>query len=480
MLAERAALLEKDHPKRQRLSLKFFSLGIVLGICLASFGLVFFFFVAGGRKAARPQSQAVGSPPGRPAQVRRRLKDLDFDTLQEVGRSEQSSLTTNAHMSFAVKQVFQSLDHCQRVLQRYFEQKKVPLDASKFFIMSVSALWLPELQKYLAVGRMHQMYRASAIYATMFDADWQEVRDPVSFGSISTPCILDIPVRRYEGIYVGPEEPRLARDEKNEVYLFYNQLDADERRKMFSLSIQSGSIRTYYLDRSFTPKDSRQQEIRLSELDLEDTPAAPFEVNIPATEKGWTPMFAQGRLLMVYNHLNFQLYDCTDPEHPCKHVQGAYDPSMGALKGCTPYVRFRESNFLFGIGYTHLSHNDQEHSYRPCLILIFAPDINDPSTYQLVDCGKVITFSNFLSHSPHGDGGYTSALIVPSIARIDHEADVAVVTVGKKGRENFAVKIKGMLSYVERTIGEFEGRGYKQPPRSSAYYASEHRRLNKI
>ena len=312
----------------------------------------------------------------------------------------------------------------------------------EYKIMFSPALWLPEIDSYLVVSRLFRWHHNSFLYATLFDEGWNEITEPTRFMSLTVPCFLPIIDPKPNTVYSGPEDPRIFFHGKD-ILCSFNMKDADSKRKMWFYN---------FTDSQTTP------------LSLQDYTVSSV-TKIPNAEKNWSALSVKDdHLYMVYNYHNFQVIDCNDykAKTPCPMVRGKFDDIITELKGGSPYVRFKNSDYYFSIAYTNIRnprYNSGSRIYRPAVAVIHVPNGGDPDSIKLIYTGGVLDFADScvsLAKRTKSPVGVADVLTVPSIARCNYDDDKVIVTANVDDVFNVVVTINGMIRFLDNIIGLYE------------------------
>ena len=346
------------------------------------------------------------------------------------------------------KTPFESFDSWKLGAKTIFDLSNSTISQLKLYLLAKtnkklnfilpSAIWLPELELYLAVIRVMNYPIMSCIYASFFDENWNQILQPHNFSSfyyknfIEIPSILPIPF--YQTFdYDGPEDFRLFRLKNNEVCGIFNMKDENLHRKMWIFSFKTGRVRKLRLKKYY--KDHM--------------------------EKNWSPLVLENKLLMIYSYKNFQVLDCSDPKG-CDLIQGYYHPYPDALRGGSPFERFLNTNYYVSFAYTHIipPKSGWCEVYRPSLVIVKVDSLNE--SVKLVYTGEPFDFNNLLFLHPITNKFKlddvnvwdTRILTIGAIARWNTDLDQMDLAVNLVDEKPLVVRLNGFTNFLKRIIAK--------------------------
>ncbi|CAG9330834.1 unnamed protein product [Blepharisma stoltei] len=316
--------------------------------------------------------------------------------------------------------------------------------SGEFMMMFPSAVWLPEKNMFLTVVRMSIRKNGSMkslLFTSLFDSHWNEVITEEMIGATQVPGIIPIEVYDYNIENAGPEDPRIFTFAGG-IYVIFNMIDIDVRRKMFLFNFETG----------------KSWPLRIIEHSLWSH----------YTEKNWTPLIVDDEhLYFVYNYKNFQILDCTDKSTYCKKVSGLFDSVPAGLRGGSPYVKFGSTQYFVSFGYSHIDYRKGNQFcavYRPALTVVKANE--ESSSFELIYQSEPIDFEEKLFLEPIMPYNSTDQvkicedgriMMVASIARWDFDEDVVDATINLNDTIPLAIKITGLTDLVLDAIKMHEG-----------------------
>lgn len=293
---------------------------------------------------------------------------------------------------------------------------------------------------YLAVARVALLRRTSFLYVTFLDADYNEVREEDYIGKTRVPGVLPIPCD-FEVNNSGPEDPRIFRALGNEIFLIFNMIqpDVQTNRKMWLYRFQTRGTRM---------------------LTIPEHHGADYVI-----EKNWTPLIVDdSRLYFVFNYRDFQVYDCTE-EKDCISVRGEYNDLPPAIRGGTPYIRFKNTDYYISFAYTHVEMLEDRTCdiYRPALTLV--KYYSDIKNFKLIYTSDPLEFQKTLFLSPIQSFDkiedlnycYSMRIMIPvSIAKMEYEEDIVNLALFINDLYPVAVKLSGLIKFVDSAIRKYE------------------------
>ncbi|CAG9316187.1 unnamed protein product [Blepharisma stoltei] len=310
-----------------------------------------------------------------------------------------------------------------------------------FSLMFPSAFWVQEKNLFLTVVRVNVNKNRSFLYTSWFDSDWNEVFIEETVGSTSVPGVIPIEIPDWDQENAGPEDPRIFKALKNEIFIAFNMLDHDRNRKMWLYSFKSG----WYWPLSISQHNAADHFI----------------------EKNWIPLITDTEhLYFIYSHKNLQIIDCTEMNKPCIWIRGKYDTFPNSLRGGTPYMRFRSSDFYVSIGYSHILYklkDSQCHAYRPTLTIIYVTDRSP--FYELIYASEPLDFEGklFLKPALNVDSAEgikfcqnARIMMALSIPKWDYGRDIVDITLSINDTAPVAIKASGLTGIVEEVIELYE------------------------
>ncbi|CAG9320603.1 unnamed protein product [Blepharisma stoltei] len=300
-----------------------------------------------------------------------------------------------------------------------------------------SAVWVPERNLFLVAMRVWVLSRICFIYTTFYDKDWKEVKDEIIIGSTKVPSVLDIP-HSWSIENSGPEDGRLFRAFSDQFFIAFNMKKLDlSARPMFIYS--------------YTTKKTQQLFI------------PEHQGKVVIMEKNWSPLIIDNEhLYFVYNFENFQIINCKTDGN-CIRVHGDYKWKPGFLRGGSPFVRFRNSNYYIALSWTHteLPKEGWCYLYRPALTIAYAAAANPD--FDLVYTSEPIDFHKRLFIKPAGPkdslddiNSCHTWLMSNSIAKWDFENDIVDITLTHQDNYPVAVKATGLTKLVKSIIELYE------------------------
>ncbi|CAG9316186.1 unnamed protein product [Blepharisma stoltei] len=370
----------------------------------------------------------------------------DHISILETG-SFQPWLSSNAT---SISKLFSDSEFIYNLIAPHLrdEEKCALQDQEKLQIMFPSAIWLPEKEKFLTIVRLRINQRISVLYASFYDSDWNEVNTEEMIGVTLVPGILIIEIPESEIWNSGPEDPRIFKA-GNEIYVAYNMLDIDRKRKMWLYKFSNGF--SYPLSMKI------------------------HKVLKFYNEKNWTPFIIDNEhLYFIYNYKNFQVIDCTDLTQPCTEISGKYFRFPGGLRGGSPYTQFRSTNYYISFAYTHIEYSKSSHHcsiYRPALTI--SKVSKNPLKFDLVYTSEPLDFKGKLFIEPItriksfedinlcGDGRIMMAL---SISRWNYNKDIVDITFSLNDTISVAAEVSGLTKLVDEIIWWYE---YKRLPKDN-------------
>lgn len=311
----------------------------------------------------------------------------------------------------------------------------------KMQIMFPTALWISESKEFLVIVRVFINERKSFLYGSLFDKDWKQITIASQFQSLNLPGPVEIEVPDYKLKYSGPEDARLFQIESGEIYCIFNMIDEDKKRKMHLLAL----------------KDLRVQKLFLTNYYESSTPSI-GPPSIPAAEKNWAPLIDHNSMNFVYNFAEFQVAKCKSLAN-CSLVHGAFDKTLGLIKGGTPFVRFQKSsNYFFGLTYTHFHHSKLPFKciiYRPTLTVLYKGSGSGEFQYVYASDPLELRRKPFSLAFP-GERleicNNFRIMIACSIAQWNYEEDEAVVTLNINDEVPIVTVLRGIRPMVEAII----------------------------
>jgi FkbM family methyltransferase len=161
--------------------------------------------------------------------------------------------------------------------------------------------------------------------------------------TIKFPMILNITEPELNECCLGPEDPRIVLDENNQMFLSFNMIDVDKRRKIWSYDIFTNYQAPFYIQ--------NHQSLKV--------------------EKNWTPFIKDNKLYFVYSYNPLKVLQCPNRKGACKFIsnpQSSYQ--SGVLRGGTQLVKFRDSDYFVGIARTTISCHKCQRFYRPHIVVL--------------------------------------------------------------------------------------------------------------
>jgi hypothetical protein len=334
---------------------------------------------------------------------------------------------------------------------RNFSELDITLQIKQFQVMFPSAVWLSDMSAFLVIARIFVNYQQSVVYCSLFDSNWKQIEKPTNVQSLTLPTILPIPVNSYLEESAGPEDARIFRMPNGDICCIFNMKDTDNKRKMFLFSFKSSLVSKFKLS---TYREFNQTQKKFIE-------------RIPDSEKNWTPLIVNSNFFLVYNFKNFQIIECSTikvPTSSCTLKTGQYDPEPALIRGGTPFLKFRNTNYYFSFSYAHLNHraeNDKHECavYRPTLSVVYASPVN--SSLMYVYNSEPIEFEGKLFLSPITDTqtledadicGVGRIMTLGSIAHWDPYNDVAQLTVNIHDTFPAVIQVKGIEKFISNVI----------------------------
>lgn len=309
-----------------------------------------------------------------------------------------------------------------------------------FRVFCPSAVWIAEMNLYLVSVRVYQGYWRNFVYVSYFDKDWNRSDYTKNIGKTTIPGFLPID-GDWEMEYSGPEDMRLFRALNGKFFGSFNMIDQTKRRYMMLYDFEKAECRKLTID---TMNDS----------------AVVFE-------KNWMPLIVnEEHIYFIYNFKTLQIIDCTDQDQGCTIKAGKLDRNPAALRGGSSFLRFKDSDYFFSFGFTHLDAFWPKHSkqYRPCLVLVkYSP--SEPH-FQLIYTSEPIDFNNRVFIEPvywyknvesidYFDK-WGTVMFITSIGIVDYYLDVSDVTITINDEAQIILKINGLTKFIQRTIDLFE------------------------
>ncbi|CAG9320604.1 unnamed protein product [Blepharisma stoltei] len=316
--------------------------------------------------------------------------------------------------------------------------KNKPDDIQVFY---PSAIWLEEKNTFFAVVRVSIFNSYSFLYATFFDSEWNEVRKNETIGNITVPGIIEIE-KMWKEHSSGPEDPRIFRALKGELFMTFNLLMKDKKRLMHIFDVSAGIARPLLI-KEYAKKEK-------------------------VIEKNWTPLIVDDQhIFFIYNYKNLQVIDCSLENKICKKVRGTYDHAPSSIKGGSPYVRFADTNYFVSFIFTNVVTEAPEISckpYRPALSIIeFIP--GDKPDFKLIYTSEPIDFQNKVFLSPVSkhksikeilDCNFARVLMVHSISKWDYADDIVDLTLSINDSVPLAIRVTGMTDMVRYIINMYD------------------------
>ncbi|CAG9313489.1 unnamed protein product [Blepharisma stoltei] len=321
------------------------------------------------------------------------------------------------------------------------EIKKLKNSPDEIRVFYPSAIWLEERNVFLAVVQVNLWDTYSFLYSTFFDSEWNEIRDEDYIGNTKVPGIMEI--EKIWLLYLsGPEDPRIFRGPKGELYFIFNKLTKDFKRTINIYSYSTGTSRQLVLEEHLC-----SQHI---------------------LEKDWTPLIVDDEhMYFIYNYKNLQIIDCTEENETCKKVKGIYDPVLNSIRGGSPYARYADTNYFISFIYTNVSQDAPEikmKPYRPALSIIEYIEGVRPD-FKLIYASEPIDFGNRVFLSPVSqyksikqtfDSAMSRILMVHSISRWNYKEDIVDLTLTVNESFAIAIRVKGITDLVQFIINMYE------------------------
>jgi hypothetical protein len=109
---------------------------------------------------------------------------------------------------------------------------------------------------------------------------------------LKVPSILNITTPELGECCLGPEDPRIVLDENNQLFLTFNMIDIDKKRKIW----------LYNLLTSYQ---------------------APFSIqnhSLVPVEKNWSPFIKDNKLYFIYSYNPFKILQCLTKQGSCEFI----------------------------------------------------------------------------------------------------------------------------------------------------------------
>jgi FkbM family methyltransferase len=186
----------------------------------------------------------------------------------------------------------------------------------------------------------------SFIYVEALTSNYRKISYNLSLATgkmIEFPSILNITAPEVDEYGLGPEDSRIVLGENNQLFVTFNMLDVDNRRKIWLYDM----ITDYQTP--FSIRDHQSSNV----------------------EKNWTPFIKNNKLYFVYSYNPLKILQCFTHNGACEFISDTQsnDP-IGSLRGGTQLVRFRDSDYFVGIARTTTYCNKCERFYRPHLVVL--------------------------------------------------------------------------------------------------------------
>ncbi|KAL7752115.1 Beta-mannosyltransferase 1 [Sorochytrium milnesiophthora] len=324
---------------------------------------------------------------------------------------------------------------------------------------SGSGVWIDSQQVYLTTTRM--VYKKadcpnpcdaliqSFVYLRALDEHFR----PTSMRyQIDDFTVVGVPedgriVRVYDATprdrELGPEDARAHSDDRGNIVLTFNMLDAGGRR-FWKYNLTDGEL-------VHLRPDTEQDTI----------------------QKNWAPFFIDNMMHFVYNFNPLRVLRCENHNSHCKFVVGNKASAVSSLRGGTPFRRYRDTDYFVGIPRTAQDCSCGRF-YRPHVAVLHAPRVNSSTTavdyarMDLVYVSEPIDFDRVPLRPPYVNGTgneVCKSLLLPcGFLRWDlgflGGADQALFELSVNDTMNVVVKVQGLERLVQDAIADDVSRRY--------------------
>ena len=277
----------------------------------------------------------------------------------------------------------------------------------KVQLMYASSLWIPTEQYYLTVLRVYQFPFSSVLYVTTHSEDgWKERADKFKIGSFCGPGILPIPIDMTVNRCKGPEDPRIYRNEHDNICISFN-MHSNDRRRIYIYNLNDGKLTKF------------------------DSPILPTD----ELQKNWAPIKIADKIFYLYSYDPLRLMDCTEPDN-CTIVNDDSIQPIGPLRSASSFTEVVKGIYFGFVFY----HAEGEH-YRPFLSVLEV-DSGIPNSIRQIYLSEALEFKNSSFVDP-------KILIACSIARIDLDGNFMDVTVFFEDKECCAYRLSGVKEFLQ-------------------------------
>ena len=179
-----------------------------------------------------------------------------------------------------------------------------------------------------------------------------------------------------------------------------------------------------------------------------------------------SPVVIEDEGLMVYDHKNLQIMNCSDYESGCSGVFKEISSKIEDFYGRSQYKRFRNTSYY--ISFSTIQYDipfvteslDLCEITRPVLTILIETPVKDTTSFRLIYSTNIINFNGTLFENPLSNKNYSffddchhaQILSIESIINFDYSNDTVDVLANVNDRVNFVLKLNGLIKLVDSVI----------------------------
>ena len=362
--------------------------------------------------------------------------DQDDDPLIENFEKNISNWSKNAINDFVkISKCSQKKIFFKNTQENILESHpfKQPSFMHGYYYFDPSSLWMQDYNEYLVIGRFSN-YINSRIYVSLLDENWNCINITKKLGSFNLPGFLPVPPNLYYSDYYA-REPKIIRINGN-IFVIYILTDISNSIKTVLFSFETG--KSYIL-----------------KIDNNDQ---------PSVTDTWSTLIIEDRYLMLYNHKNMQVLNCTNYDSGCILIFQNHRLNIEGFKGGSSFTRYRAGDYYvsFSLVYKKFSKSFDFFQIievsRPVLTIIKATPL-EKVPFRLIYFSNIfdLDYKLFEKQKKESDTYFdllylTQFLKITSFTKWDYDNDLIEIIVSLIDGVNLVVELKGLVNVVDAII----------------------------